>query len=174
MVAHRESAARAERFIRETCARQRIARGQLTLHADRGAAMTSKPVAVLLADLGVTKTHARPHVSNDNPFSEAQFKTLKYPEPPFIRPRPGCPPASPDLLLTELPFGGALAHQRGRCGREAKNHTLAVAVAPPGCAARVGAHRRRIMTIRCHKYPPLFYTCSRGRNPHQRDLPSHP
>jgi putative transposase len=78
MVAHRESATLAERFIRETCARQGIARDQLTIHADRGPAMTSKPVALLLADLGVTKTHARPHVSNDNPFSEAQFKTLKY------------------------------------------------------------------------------------------------
>ena len=78
MVAHRESASLAERFIAETCARQGIGRGQLTIHADRGPAMTSKPVAFLLADLGVTKTHARPHVSNDNPFSEAQFKTLKY------------------------------------------------------------------------------------------------
>ena len=78
MVAHRESATLAEPFIRETCARQAIAREQLTVHADRGAAMTSKPVALLLADLGVTKTHSRPHVSNDNPFSEAQFKTLKY------------------------------------------------------------------------------------------------
>src|SRR4029450_7564849 len=78
MVAHRESATLAERLIRETCARQGIAREQLTIHADRGPAMTSKPVALLLADLGVTKTHGRPHVSNDNPFSEAQFKTLKY------------------------------------------------------------------------------------------------
>jgi putative transposase len=78
MVAHRESASLAERFIADTCARQGIGRGQLTIHADRGPAMTSKPVAFLLADLGVTKTHARPHVSNDNPFSEAQFKTLKY------------------------------------------------------------------------------------------------
>jgi putative transposase len=78
MVAHRESATLAERFIRETCARQGIGRDHLTIHADRGPAMTSKPVALLLADLGVTKTHARPHVSNDNPFSEAQFKTLKY------------------------------------------------------------------------------------------------
>jgi putative transposase len=78
MVAHRESATLAEQFIRETCARQAIAPEQLTVHADRGSAMTSKPVAMLLADLGVTKTHGRPHVSNDNPFSEAQFKTLKY------------------------------------------------------------------------------------------------
>ena len=78
MVAHRESATLAEQFIRETCARQDIERDQLTIHADRGPAMTSKPVAFLLADLGITKTHSRPHVSNDNPFSEAQFKTLKY------------------------------------------------------------------------------------------------
>ncbi len=78
MVAHRESAKLAERFIHETCARQGIGRNQLTIHANRGPAMTSKPVAFLLADLGITKTHSRPHVSNDNPFSEAQFKTLKY------------------------------------------------------------------------------------------------
>ena len=78
MVATRESAALAERLIRETCTKQGIHRGQLTIHADRGSSMKSKAVAFLLADLGVTKTHSRPHVSNDNPFSEAQFKTLKY------------------------------------------------------------------------------------------------
>ena len=78
MVAHGESATLAEQFIHETCTRQGIAREQLTIHADRGVAMTSKSVAFLLADLGITKTHSRPHVSNDNPFSEAQFKTLKY------------------------------------------------------------------------------------------------
>src|SRR5262249_10294381 len=69
MVAPRGGATRAGRFLSEPCPRQGIDRGQLTIHADRGAAMTSKPVALLLADLGVTKTHARPHVSNDNPFS---------------------------------------------------------------------------------------------------------
>jgi putative transposase len=78
MVAHGESATLAEQFIRETCARQGIGREHLTIHADRGQAMTSKSVAFLLADLGVTKTHSRPHVSDDNPYSEAQFKTLKY------------------------------------------------------------------------------------------------
>jgi putative transposase len=83
MIAHRESAALAHKLIAETCERQRIAAGQLTLHADRGSSMTSKPVALLLADLGVTKTHSRPHVSDDNPFSESHFKTLKYrPETP--------------------------------------------------------------------------------------------
>lgn len=78
LIAERESATLAEELISQTCARQGIQRGQLTVHADRGSAMTSKPVALLLADLGVTKTHSRPHVSNDNPFSEAQFKTMKY------------------------------------------------------------------------------------------------
>jgi putative transposase len=78
MVAHRESATLAQKLIAETCAREGIAPGQLTIHADRGSSMTSKPVAFLLADLGVTKTHSRPHVSNDNPYSEAQFRTLKY------------------------------------------------------------------------------------------------
>ncbi len=78
MVASRESATLARKLISETCAKQCIEREQLTLHADRGSSMKSKGVAFLLADLGVTKTHSRPHVSNDNPFSEAQFKTLKY------------------------------------------------------------------------------------------------
>ena len=78
MVATRESAALAEKLISATCAKQGITRGQLSLHADRGSSMTSKPVALLLADLGVTQSHSRPHVSNDNPYSEAQFKTLKY------------------------------------------------------------------------------------------------
>jgi putative transposase len=78
VIADAESKALAERFIRETCERQGIGPGQLTVHADRGSSMRSKPVALMLADLGVTKTHSRPQVSNDNPFSEAQFKTLKY------------------------------------------------------------------------------------------------
>ena len=78
MVAHRESAALAKRLIQETCEKQYIAEGQLCIHADRGSSMKSKVVANLLADLGVTKTHSRPYVSNDNPYSESQFKTLKY------------------------------------------------------------------------------------------------
>jgi len=78
MVAYREQATLAERLIAETATKQGSEAGQLTLHADRGSSMTSMPVAFLLADLGITKTHSRPHVSNDNPYSEAQFKTLKY------------------------------------------------------------------------------------------------
>jgi putative transposase len=78
MVAPAESAVLAERLIGETCAKQNIGRDQLTIHADRGSSMKSKPVALLLSDLGITKTHSRPHTSDDNPYSEAQFKTLKY------------------------------------------------------------------------------------------------
>jgi putative transposase len=78
MIATRESAALAEAFIADCCAREGIQPGHLTVHADRGSAMTSKDVAALLSDLGVAKSHSRPHVSNDNPFSEAQFKTVKY------------------------------------------------------------------------------------------------
>jgi putative transposase len=78
MIAGREAASLAETLIAETCAKHHIRRDQLTLHADRGSSMRSKPVALLLSDLGVTKTHTRPYTSNDNPYSEAQFKTLKY------------------------------------------------------------------------------------------------
>ena len=78
MVATRKSAALAEVLIRQTVAKQGIPRDQLTIHADRGSSMTSKPVAFLLADLGVTQSHSRPHVCDDNPFSESQFKTMKY------------------------------------------------------------------------------------------------
>ncbi len=88
MVAHRESATLAQKLLATTCERQGVAPGQLTIHADRGTSMTSKPVALLMTDLGVTKTHSRPHVSNDNPFSEAHFKTLKY-RPDFPQ-RFGC------------------------------------------------------------------------------------
>ena len=78
LLATRESAVLATQLIEETCRRQGIASGQLTTHTDRGSSMTSKPVALLLADLGITKSLSRPHTSNDNPFSEAHFKTLKY------------------------------------------------------------------------------------------------
>lgn len=78
MVAERESAMLAERLIRETCERQGIVKDQLTIHADRGVSMRSKTVAQLMADLGVTRSHSRPHVCDDNPYSESQFKTLKY------------------------------------------------------------------------------------------------
>ena len=82
-VQRRESAELAKALIAQACEQQQIRRDQLTVHADRGPSMTSRPVAFLLSDLGVTKTHNRPYTSTDNPYSEAQFKTLKY--------RPGFP-----------------------------------------------------------------------------------
>ena len=78
MLALRESAALATTLIEETCTKQIIQPGELTIHADRGSSMRSKPVAFLLADLSITKTHSRPYTSNDNPYSESQFRTMKY------------------------------------------------------------------------------------------------
>jgi putative transposase len=78
LIAERELSSLAQQLIVETCAKQEIEPDQLTLHADCGRAMTAKSVALLLADLGVSKSHSRPYVANDNPYSEAQFKTMKY------------------------------------------------------------------------------------------------
>ena len=82
LLANRESSTLAVELIGQSCQREGIVREQLTVHADRGSSMRSKPVAFLLADLGVTKTHSRPYTSTDNPYSEAQFRTLKY-QPDF-------------------------------------------------------------------------------------------
>ena len=78
MVAQRESAMLAQRLIDATYEKEAIEPGQLLIHADRGPSMTSKTVAHLMADLGITKTHSRPYTSTDNPFSESQFRTMKY------------------------------------------------------------------------------------------------
>ena len=78
MVATQENSRLAKVLIAQSCSKQEIVAGDLTLHADRGSSMSSKALALLLADLGVTKSHSRPHVCDDNPYSEAQFKTLKY------------------------------------------------------------------------------------------------
>jgi len=149
MVAHRESAVLAERLIAETCARQGIKEGELTIHADRGPSMTSKPVALLLADLGVTKTHSRPHVSNDNPFSEAQFKTLKY-RPDF-----------PDRF-------GSIQHARAHCGDffswyNHEHHHSALGLLTPasvhyGLAEGVLARRGEILARAYAEHPERFVT----------------
>ena len=78
MIAYREAAELAKQFIEEAIGKHDIPVGQLKIHADRGRVMKSKPVAFLMADLGVTKSHSRPYVSNDNPYSESQFRTMKY------------------------------------------------------------------------------------------------
>ena len=95
-IQHHESAQVAKQLIAQAIEQQGVAPGQLTIHADRGSSMRSNPVAFLLADLGVTKTHSRPYTSTDNPYSEAQFKTLKY-RPDF--------PARFDSILHSRNFG---------------------------------------------------------------------
>jgi hypothetical protein len=141
MVATCESAALAEKLISGTCAKQQISPGQLAVHADRGSSMTSKPVAFLLADLSITQSHSRPHVSNDNPGSESQFKPFKY-RPAFpgqFASIPACPGALPGLLpLVQQP---ALARcliqvdrfRRATRGRSVKSSQGAI----PGWRAQV-------------------------------------
>jgi putative transposase len=102
MVAPRESADLAKKLIEETCEKQNIQPDQLGLHADRGSAMRSKPVALLLADLSVTKTHSRPYTSNDNPYSESQFRTMKY--RPEFPDRFGCIQDSRAFCQTFFPW----------------------------------------------------------------------
>ena len=114
MAATCESATLAEELITATCAKQGIGRGQLSIHADRGSSMTSKPVALLLADLGVTQYCSRPHVSNDNPYSEAQFKTLRY--------RPGFPARF-----------GSIEAARARAGTSSPRTTTSIITAGSAC-----------------------------------------
>jgi putative transposase len=147
MVAHRESAALAERLIAATCEKQGITPGQLTIHADRGTSMTSKPVALLLADLGVTRTHSRPHVSNDNPYSEAQFKTLKY--------RPGFPDRFATIAATRLfahPFFTWYNHDH----RHAGIGLLTPAMVHYGNAEQVTARRHQVLTAAYAEHPERF------------------
>jgi putative transposase len=147
MLAQRELARLAEKLIAESCERQKIQPGQLAVHADRGAAMTSKPVALLLADLGVTKSHSRPHVSNDNPFSEAQFKTMKY-RPDF-----------PDRF-------GSLEHGRSHCGDffpwyNTEHHHVGLGLFTPhdvhyGLAAAKREQRARVLADAFARHPERF------------------
>jgi putative transposase len=159
MLALRESAALAERLIAETCSKQQIRAGQLTIHADRGAAMTSKPVALLLADLGVTKTHSRPQVANDNPFSEAQFRTLKY------------SPQFPERFGS-LEDGRAFGQIFFRWYNEEHRHSglgfLTPAVVHFGQATAVRAHRQRVLATAYAAHPERFV---KGR-PQPADLPT--
>jgi putative transposase len=159
MLAPHESAALAERLIAETCAKHVIEPGQLTLHADRGASMRSKPVALLLADLGVTKTHSRPHVSNDNPFSEAQFKTLKY-----------CPqfPERFGSIEDGRAFGQVFFPWYNQDHRHSGLGFLPPAVVHFGQAATVRAHRQHVLAAAFAAHPERFV---KGR-PRPADLPT--
>ena len=147
MVAHQESAELAKRLIQDTCAKQNIVPGQLTIHADRGSSMTSKQVAFLLADLGITKTHSRPHVSDDNPFSESQFRTLKY-RPEF-----------PDRFGS-LQHGRAFGQQFFCWYNQQHRHSglglLTPAVVHYGQAAHVRAQRQAVLDAAYAAHPERF------------------
>ena len=147
MLAHRESAELARRLIAESCRKQDIEPGQLTIHADRGSSMRSKSVALLLADLGVTKTHSRPHVSNDNPYSESQFKTLKY-CPQFPR-RFG---SIEDARLFSRNFFDYYNHEHRHSGIG----LMTPAVVHQGRAEKVSAARRQILLKAYQVHPERF------------------
>ncbi len=159
MLAPRESAALAERLIAETCTKHDIQPGQLTIHADRGGPMRSKPVALLLADLGVTKTHSRPHVSNDNPFSEAQFRTLKY-----------CPlfPERFGSIEDSRAFGQAFFPWYNHEHHHSGLGFLTPAVVHFGQAAAVRAHREVVLTAAYAAHPERFV----NGPPRPADLPT--
>jgi putative transposase len=147
MVATRESATLAQKLIAAAAAKQHINHGQLTIHADRGSSMTSKPVAFLLADLGVIQSHFRPHVSNDNPYPEAQFKTLKY--------RPGFPgrfssiEASREHCQEFFPWYNTQHRHSGL-----RLHTATDV--HHGTARAVQAARARVLTTAYHQHPERF------------------
>jgi putative transposase len=157
MVAPRETAELAKRLIADTCAKQDIVAGDLTIHADHGTSMTSKPVALMMADLGVTKTHSRPHVSDDNPYSESQFKTLKY-RPEF-----------PDRF-------GSIEDARAFCRKffawyNRQHHHSGIALLTPetlhyGMAAKVIEHRQQVLDVAYDRNPERF-THARPMHPPQ-------
>jgi len=147
MVAPNESAHLAQRLIAETCEKQHIASGQLTIHADRGTAMTAKTTAQLFADLGIAGSHSRPHVSNDNPYSESQFKTLKY--------RPGFP-----KRFGSLEHAVSIA-QAVLGWYNTEHHHSALGFLTPedvhyGRAESVLAHRQRVLDQAYAKNPERF------------------
>jgi putative transposase len=147
MVAPGESAELAKKLIQESLSKQGVSPGQLHIHADNGPSMTSKTLALKLADLGVTKSHSRPYVSNDNPFSESQFKTMKY-RPEF-----------PDRF-------GSLEDARAH-GQvffpwyNLEHHHSGIAMLTPymvhyGLAADVLDNRQRVLTAAFHEHPERF------------------
>ena len=147
MVAHREAAVLAERLIKESCQRQGIVPGQLTIHADRGSSMKSKTVAQLLLDLRVVKTHSRPHVSNDNPYSESQFKTLKY-RPEFPE-RFGCAEDARVFCRTFFTWYNTEHHQSGI-------GLMTPEVVHYGKAQHVWEERKRVLLAAASAHPERF------------------
>src|ERR1700732_866138 len=147
MVAMRESAELAKRLIGESCQKQCIQPGQLTLHADRDTSMRSKSVAFLLADLGVTKTHSRPHVSDDNPYSESQFRTMKY--RPEFPDRFGC-------IQDSRAFCQRFFHWYNEEHRHSRLALLTPAMVPYGKSALILEHRQAVLDRAYLTHPERF------------------
>ena len=147
MIAYREGAELARQFIEEAIAKHRVPAGQLTIHADRGRVMKSKPVAFLMADLGVTKSHSRPYVSDDNPYSESQFRTMKY--RPEFPDRFGC-----------IQDSRAFCQQFFRWYNQEHRHSgialLTPAVVHFGETQTVLAHRQAVLDAAYQAHPDRF------------------
>ncbi len=155
MIAYRETASLAKQLIENSCQKQKIEPGHLTIHADRGSSMTSKSLALLLADLGVVKTHSRPHVSDDNPFSEAHFKTMKY--------RPGYPDrfgSIQDARRFCQEFFPWYNHQHHHSGLQ----LLTPATVHYGQAAHLISKRQAVLDVAFQSHPERFV----------RRAPQHP
>lgn len=147
LIAPQESALLAEQLIAESCFKQGIEQKTLTIHADRGSAMTSKTVAHLLADLGVTKTHSRPYTSNDNPFSEAQFKTLKY--------RPDFPDRFGSLVDARA-WAQSFFHWYNNAHRHTGLGLMTPAAVHLGLAAELTIQRQAILQTAYAQHPERF------------------
>jgi len=147
MIANRELAYLARQLVADSCGQQGIVPDQLILHADRGSSMTSKTLALLLADLGVDKSHSRPYTSNDNPFSEAQFKTMKY-RPDYPR-RFG---SQADARTWARPFFHWYNNQHRHTGLG----LMTPATVHYGLAAEVTSQRRVVLQTAYEKHPERF------------------
>jgi putative transposase len=159
MVATQESAELAKQFLQEAIGKHQIPAGQLTIHADRGRVMKSKPVAFLMADLGVTKTHSRPYVSDDNPYSESQFRTMKY--RPEFPDRFGCIQDSRAFCQQFFPWYNEEHRHSGIA-------LLTPAVVHFGETQTVLAHRQVVLDTAYHAHPNRFVR----RPPKPMSLPS--
>jgi len=147
MIAGQESKALAYELIEESCRKEGVCREQLVLHADRGPAMQAKTVALLLSDLGVGKSHSRPHVPDDNPYSEAQFKTMKY--RPDYPDRFGC---LEDARVWTRGFFGWYHHQHCHTGLG----LMTPAAVHYGQAGQIRSERQRILEVAYATHPERF------------------
>jgi putative transposase len=147
MIALQEAAHLAQELVEETYQKEGIQEGQLTLHSDRGNPMTSKTMAFLLADLGVTKSYSRPYVSNDNPFSEAQFKTMKY--------RPSYPKRFGSLLDARA-WAREFFFWYNQCHYHSGIALLTPAMVHSGCSAEVLRLRQATLESAYNRHPERF------------------